>query len=496
MPAYKHTSRIASLVLPALLTFAAASAGQEAAKPLVIDNVTVVDVRNGSLIPDQAIVVTDGRITSIVAAGSVVDDGKAQRVDGAKAFVVPGFNDMHVHNLNTFSPETSLPLMIANGITGVRQMAPKAESMMPATAEGKAAMAANTPDILAQSGTIMAGPAVATPETAKAEVARQKQEGVDFIKETDLPNDAFLAATAEAEALGLQITGHIPGSVDPRQAVAAGFDSIEHMGNSIGLLLSCSTQEEQLRNAIRAIPPSGEHVDFGQDMAALMRLLANPTLLNPPQALLMMQKVTATYSEDKCKKLAADFAASPVWVSPTLTRLEAMNLGNSSDLRNNPDLRFVPKSSRELWFSIGDEFQNKFSPEQQQILAGVYAKELAMVKLFDEAGVKMIAGTDFGGQWMAPGFSLHREFDLLAGAGVPPLHILQMTTINAAKYLGREADMGTVEAGKRANLVLLSANPLESVANLHGVSAVVKDGRYLPRTEIDAIISGAEAQLK
>jgi imidazolonepropionase-like amidohydrolase len=101
-----------------------------------------------------------------------------------------------------------------------------------------------------------------------------------------------------------------------------------------------------------------------------------------------------------------------------------------------------------------------------------------LVKMFDENGVEMLAGSDYGGGWVIPGISLHQEFDLLAQAGLSPLRVLQMTTINGARFLKREATMGTIASGKEANLVVLDANPIESVQNLHRIHAVIRDGRF------------------
>ena len=99
----------------------------------------------------------------------------------------------------------------------------------------------------------------------------------------------------------------------------------------------------------------------------------------------------------------------------------------------------------------------------------------------------MLAGTDYGGALVIPGIALHQEFDLLARAGLNPLKVLQMTTFDGARFLGREAEMGTVEAGKNADLVLLERNPLESVANLHSIAGVVRAGRYYPRQALELI---------
>jgi imidazolonepropionase-like amidohydrolase len=104
--------------------------------------------------------------------------------------------------------------------------------------------------------------------------------------------------------------------------------------------------------------------------------------------------------------------------------------------------------------------------------------------VFDKAGVKMLAGSDTG---EVPGFSLHQEFDLLEQAGISPLHVLQMTTLNGAVFLDREASMGTVDVGKAANLVLLDANPIASVQNLHAIHAVIRNGNYYSNDRLEEL---------
>ena len=109
-------------------------------------------------------------------------------------------------------------------------------------------------------------------------------------------------------------------------------------------------------------------------------------------------------------------------------------------------------------------------------------------------GVKILAGSDLGGIWVIPGFSLHQEFHELANAGLSPLEVLQATTLNAAEFLHRETTMGTVDQGKDADLVLLDANPIVDVANLDKISAVLVNGRYFPRQSLDKMKIGvAEA---
>lgn len=484
------------IAIGALLVGGAVTNGRATVRSgLVIDHVTVVDVRKGGLVRNRAIVIADGKIVRIVAAGSVAARGGVRIVDGQGAYVVPGFNDMHAHNLNTASPQTSLPLMLANGITGFRQMA-GADALLAARAGGKLSLPVDSPALLAMPGAILAGPALADPAAAKAEVDRQRGLGADFIKVVDLPPGPFLAAADEAHALGLPYSGHLALSVRPQDAIAHHMSSIEHLGPTISLLLSCSSDEEPIRAMLAKVPPGAGAIDFNMEPDQLQRRLANPVLLTPPQGFALIRRVLATYDDAKCRALAHDIAVSNSWVVPTLTRLEAMSLGNSPALRDNPDLRYVPAASRTMWREVGQDFDTKLTAAQRQILADLFARQLKLAKLFDQSGVKMMSGTDFGGQWIVPGYALHREFDLLASTGIGPLRILQMTTLYPAIYLHREATMGTIVAGRNADLVLLRANPLVSSANLHGISAVVRAGRFIDREQLVVIREQAETTLQ
>ena len=481
----KH-ARIIGLTTTAALVLTIAAGGSRAAPAagLVLDHVNVVDVRNGSIARNRAVLIVGERITQIGAAGSVGGRGD-KHIDGHGGFLVPGYNDMHAHNLNTASPETSLPLMLANGVTGFRQMA-GAPALLARRASGQPMMSVQSPALLAMPGTLLAGPAFASPDAVKAEVDRQKTQGADFIKVVDLPTKAFIAAADEATAQGLPYSGHLPPTVDAREAIRHNMRSIEHLGPTISLLLSCSTDEAAARAILASVPP-GAGVDFDMEPGKLQRMLANPALLTPPPAFKLIHRVLATYDEARCRAFARELAASQTWVVPTLSRLEAMNLGNDPALRDNPDLRYVPPASRALWADVGQTFDSKLTAEQKSTLAELFARQLQMARLFDAEGVKMMTGTDFGGQWLVPGFSLHHEFDLLARAGLSPLRILQMSTNDPARYLHHESTMGTVTPGKAADLVLLGGDPTRSVAAMHRITGVVRAGRFYDRAALDAI---------
>ncbi len=495
MKRIKHAMGWLGPVAAVLVAGGAPSRAATAREELVLNHVTVVDVRTGRLARDRAVVIADGRVVEVVAAGGIRPAKGVRIVDERGRFVVPGFNDMHAHNLNTDNPETSLPLMLANGVTGFRQMA-GAPALLAARAAGKPLLPPDSPALLAMPGTILAGPAFATPAASLAEIARQKREGADFIKVVDVPPPTFIAAADAARAQGLPYAGHLPIGVDPRDAMRHGMVSIEHLGPGLSLLLSCSRDEAAIRAMLAAGPPPPAHMDVNEGTPDVRRMLANPVLATPPQGYLLMRRVLASYDEGKCRAFAAEAAASGTWQVPTLARLEAMELGDIPALRDNPDLRYTPPASRALWNDVGTEFGRRITPEQRRTLADLFAAQLRLTKLFDDAHVKMLAGTDFGGQWLVSGRSLHHEFDLLARAGVSPLRVLQMTTLDPALFLHREADMGTVEPGRAADLVLLDGDPTLNVANLHRIAAVVRGGRLLDRAALDAISAHAAATLR
>jgi len=127
-------------------------------------------------------------------------------------------------------------------------------------------------------------------------------------------------------------------------------------------------------------------------------------------------------------------------------------------------------------------------PEERATFRAVYELQLRLTKLFDESGVPMRAGSDMtGAAWEILGLSLHQEFDELGKAGLSPLQILQMTTVNGAEFLGKTANLGAVEVGKIADLVLLDANPIERVAHLHAIAGVVWAGRYYTSTDLETV---------
>lgn len=266
--------------------------------------------------------------------------------------------------------------------------------------------------------------------------------------------------------------------------------SIEHLGPNDGLLVACSTDEGGLAQEIARLPPvkgPPVKIPFVDKLLAdkVERMLINPLIAATPTDFARLQHAIDTYSDTKDRQLAARLIADGTWQVPTLIRLRTMELGDAPEYVNDPNQRYIPAVTAKKWHEVGQNFTQKLPPTAKATYRNLYAVQLRLAKLFEETHVPMLTGSDFGGGWLVPGFSLHQEFDELQRAGLAPLTVLQMTTLNGAKFLNRTAEMGSVEPGKNANLVLLDANPLADVQNLHRLYAVVRAGRYYAHVDLE-----------
>lgn len=457
---------------------------------LVLTGVTVVDTHDGHLTPNQNIVLEGGKIVRVEPTGTAAPTAGAQVVDAQGQFVVPGYLDMHAHPLGPADPSASLALMLAEGVTGFRQMQGSPELLEQRRA-GTLPLGADAPELLAMPGTILTPVSAGSPEAAVAEVRAQKAAGADFIKVVSVSVPTFFAAQAEAKRLGLPFVGHLPEGVEVGAASKGGMKSIEHLGPGGGLLVACSTEEAALREELARLPPvkGPPNIPFIGTLLAgsIQKRLVNPTVSSTPESVARIQRAIDTYSDVKDRQLATRFITDGTWQVPTLIRLRTMYFGDAPEYRNNPNLRYLPAATVQQWQDVAQDFTTKLPPASKATYHNLYALQLKLVKLFEEMHVPMLAGSDYGGGWLVPGFSLHQEFDELQKAGLAPLTILQMTTLNGATFLGRTATMGSVEAGKDANLVLLDANPLADTQNLHNIHAVVRAGRYYSPADLESL---------
>jgi len=435
---------------------------------LVLQNVTVVDVRTGALQPEQTVILERNRIYSVGPNKSAKFPRNAASVNCRGLFLIPGLWDMHVHLVfGDWFPDAkdiSLPLFVANGITGVRDMGSELDIVQGWRDEIEAGRQLG-PRIFT-AGPMLDGPkprfpsslAIATPEEAHRAVADLKRRGADFIKlQSLIPREAVLAIAEEAKKQEIAFEGHVPDSVRASEMSEAGMKSFEHL---IGIFEGSSPDED----------------DF---------LKGNKT----------EEKFLATYDPARAAALAAILAKNQTWQCPTLVWERGGNLIDVSDFSKDERAKYVPESWKDkTWRRFTSEITRDYGTDDLATRKRFIEKELEVVGMLHQAGVPFLAGTDTpAGVHIFPGYSLHEELQRFVAAGFSPLEALQTATINPARFLGMEDQAGTIEKGKFADLVLLSANPLEDIANTQKIAAVIVNGRYIRRADLDRMLARVEA---
>jgi imidazolonepropionase-like amidohydrolase len=449
---------------------------------LAISDVTVIDATGAPAKPNMTLIVTGDRITRIGRTGEVVIPKNAQLVDGKGKFIIPGLWDMHVHTLMNGLLESYFPLFIANGVTGVRDMGGQLgilKEVRKDISDGKLL----GPRIVA--GRMVDGPhpfwpgssiPISDESDARKAVASVQESGADFIKVYSLiPRRAYFALADEAKKRGITFAGHVPIFLSAAEASDAGQKSIEHLE---GIFLDCSTMGTELRKTIEESVRDAKDPD--QMRTSLLRAL-NQTGV----------KALDTYSPEKAAALFARFAANGTWQAPTLVVIRAAAFLNDSNFSNDPRLKYVNPRLRDSWKNQND-VRLKHRPSDS-VIKRALQKRLELTGAMHRAGVKMLAATDAVVWYVFPGFSLHDELELFVQAGLSPMEALQTATRNPATYLGLSDMLGTVEQEKKADLVLLEANPLENIGNTKRINAVIVGGRLIPKASLEKMLMDAEA---
>lgn len=460
---------------------------------VMLANVTIIDPTDGRHLPNMDVLTDKGRIVGIAIAGSAPTAAGTQRVDARGKFLVPGYNDYHAHPLGPEDPSGTLALMLVNGVTGFRQMT-GSPRLLQDRRENRLPLGRYAPALLATPGTILTPFNAGTPEEAAATVRAEKAQGADFIKIGLSSPAAFFAAEDEAKRQGLPFAGHLQEGVNAAEASRRGMAAIEHLGPGDTVLVGCSTQEAAMRQEIAKKPPiKGPPFKFpGMERlfaGMLLKKIINPAADADIGDVSRHGRVAVTFDEAKCRTLAALFIANQTWHVPTLVRLRTSELAQSPEYAVDPNLRYMPPDVLESWREATARYAKNQSAAAKASFATAYALQERVAKLFDDAGVRMLAGSDESGAWEVPGFSLHQEFDLLAHAGLPPLHILQMATTNGADFFHRPQALGPIAAGRDADLVLLDADPTADIANMHRIAGVMRAGYYYDRRALDDILA-------
>lgn len=437
-----------------------------------ITNVSVVPMTGPTVLGDSTVLVRDGRIVAVGPSASLSVPAGTRRIDGRGKFLIPGLADMHVH---LFSDEEApksaavdeLGVMLANGVTAIRLMI-------------------GTPEHLALRREIQAGRmlgpqlwiaspqftgrndinarVVTTPEEAQTAVKEAADQGYDFIKLTlFIPPPVFEAVVAEAARNGIRVVGHVDPRVGVERALAAG-QHIEHLDNYMETILADSAPS-RVSVSDRGVfyPKNWESLDHVDDAKIL--------------------------------KIAEATARARVWTCPTLTLMKkAFGLGSTDEeIHARPDWLLMPPKHRATYVAAHERYwKNPPSETRRKRYVDVRNR---LVKAISDAGGRILAGSDAPEWLLGYGYTLHREMENLVDAGLTPYQALAAATRNPAEFLHALSEWGTIEPGKRADLVLLSANPLDNIRNTTRIEAVSMGGRWMERPELERMVQTAAKSL-
>lgn len=474
-----------------LLALAACSVQWSCSRPakprysvLAITHVTVIDATGSDPQPDITVLLAGRGIETIGSSNAVAVPPGAQILDGTGKFLIPGLVDMHLHLTGAGEPSGSheffIPLLLANGITTVRDMGGYLEYLVPLRKEideGKRL----GPQIFF-SGPYLDGkppsfqPALVVTNAAEAskDIHSLVEHGVDFIKvQSILSRTAYFAIADICRREHLTFVGHVPDRVTAAEASDAGQRSIEHLTCE---LRACSSDESRLLREEFFNPRKQQ--SSAQSHA---------------REVAWQRELLRTYSDNKAAALIDKFVRNQTWQVPTLILLQKDAYPTpESDPSHDARRKYIPRHFLEGWVKGARARDKGTSPAEFALRKALLAKSIQFVGIMEAAGVRIMAGTDSAAPYVFPGSSLHDELALLVQAGLTPMQALQAATKNPAEFLGKLETQGTVEPGKIADLVLLDANPLDDIRNTQKIRAVFVRGKLLDRNALDELLAGEE----
>ena len=415
-------------------------------------NVTVIPMDRERTVPGQTVVVRGDRIVAIGPADQVEVPAGGLRVDGRGKFLIPGLAEMHAHIPGGQAPdsvvERTLFLYVSGGITTIRGMLghPRHLALRDRVARG----ALLSPTVYT-SGPSFNGNSVTTPASAGKMVTEQKAAGYDFLKiHPGLTREVFDAMAATAQRAGIRFAGHVPLAVGLQRALEARYASIDHLDGYVEAMVRPGAPVKPADSKFFGLN-LGEHLD-----------------------------------ETRLPALVEATRKAGVWNVPTQSLMENLAPGETADaLARRPEMRYVPARTLSQWAEEKNSLLEETGSSPKSATAMMEARR-RLIKALHAGGAGLLLGSDAPQIYNVPGFSIHRELESLVAAGLTPYQALETGTRNVAVFFETLSETGTVETGKRADLVLLDANPLADVRNTTRRAGVMLGGRWLPKSAIDA----------
>ena len=446
----------------------------------LIDHVNVVDVKKGEVRPDQSILVFKGIIESVRNSDEVdVNDFKTV-IDAQGKYAIPGLWDMHAHMRGDRMPpfittEWMMPLFIANGVTGVRDMTSSCETpdkgpvCLDQMKEWQHQILEGVlmgPRFLALSSYQLNPPwdQRMTPKRAKELVNDFAEQQVDLIKTYfRLSPKAFGMIAKEAEKHDIAVGGHIPLRMSVADASRKGLRSLEHARD---LLFDGFFNAKDFRKSARSQDPSAE----------------------------WMHAMVDLYDPERIADIFEIMVKNDTWYVPTHVTRRMEAFADDPSFREDTRNQYMPPMLLDAWNADADCVVALDSTAYgREAYRKFYRKGLEITKEAFDAGVRILVGTDGGDSFVYPGFAVHDELEELVFAGLTPMEALRAATLDAAEFLGMEGQFGTIEAGREADFLLLDANPVQDIGHTKDIHALIYRGQYLNRDRLDGMLESIKS---
>ncbi len=455
--------KLASLLI-LLAAFAAfAQAAPVDSKTTAFVGVNVIPMDRERILQNQTVIVRNGVIAEMGDAKRVKVPRAAQQIDGRGKFLIPGLADMHVHLFSDDEfpdalAEDEFKIMVANGVTTIRLMTGTPEQLVWRAKSASGEILA--PTIYAASpqfiGKKSSNAYVVTDEReARESVRRAKRDGYDYLKvTTNLKPEVYEAIVDEAVKEKIRVVGHADSRFVGLQRALKARQQIEHLDSYLEALLP------------EGAPIKGSVSDI---------------YLYKPENWVSLDYI----DENKIETLARATVESNPFSTPTLTLFKyTFGIGRTEEsIRAQPDIRFYPQKIIDFWLGVNRRYWGSAASAERR--AKYVSLRNKITRAIHDAGGKIMAGSDTPEWLLLYGFTLHRELRTLSEAGLSNYAVLESATRNPAEFFGTLKQTGTIEKGKRADLVLLDANPLENISNTERRAGVMLKGTYYAQAEMN-----------
>jgi imidazolonepropionase-like amidohydrolase len=427
-----------------------------AARNAVIRNVNVIPMDRETILRGQDVFIRNGRVESIRPTGRKSGKDYELVIDGTDKFLLPGLAEMHAHvpPVDDLAPMKDVLMLFAvNGVTTIRGMLGH-----PRHLELRAKLQSGDIDgpRFVTSGPSLNGNSVKTTADGISMVEAQKKAGYDFLKlHPGLTPETFGAIAKKAKELRIPFAGHVSYTVGVQRAIDAGYATIDHMDGFVEYLVPGIEQVTEQQAGLFGLFV-GHQADFSW-MPALVKSLKDKN----------------------------------VWVVPTQCLAEKWFApGEPKAYDDKPEMIYIDRKTRDAWINSKANLQKNPLYDPVQVRKYIDLRR-RMLKALQDGGVGILLGSDAPQVFDVPGFSAHDELSYYVVAGLTPYEALRTGTVQAGVFL-KDNNIGVIREKAYADFVLLSANPLESIANTRRIEGVMLRGKWLDKAYIESCLKALE----